>query len=316
MVIDTFKWMYQLFEDNGVDLIVNCGDLFDAHTVRAEEVAALSEALSYSRGTPEIHLLGNHEILDRRRNFYATALLRNYSHIEVIDIPVKWESGLSFLPYMDFSEAEESIVMLKNDILFSHIDIKGSKVTPQYELEVGVEPVNLSNTFKLVLNGHIHNMQKWYGSVYNIGATTSLSFSDNSDYIPGVRILDTSTMEFEPYHNPHSIRFIKMDVDDVKWLSSRIDKVFGNKVVVKLQVPFEMRDDVDKMLQQHEKVLTYRIQTDRVNSSVVKETAKFELNTSQDVYSKFEEFLERQDGLKYPLENYKQFVTELSGGVQ
>ena len=83
MIIDTFKWMYNVFENEHVDVICNCGDLFDSHIVRAEELNAISDCYRYSKGTREIHIIGNHEIFDNNRNFYSTAMLKNFPFIEI-----------------------------------------------------------------------------------------------------------------------------------------------------------------------------------------------------------------------------------------
>ena len=90
MVVDTFKWMYELFEHNNVDYIVNCGDLFDSYRLRAEEISAMAESLSYNSGIPEYHIIGNHEVMDVRRNFYATALLNNYNYISYYNKKSFW----------------------------------------------------------------------------------------------------------------------------------------------------------------------------------------------------------------------------------
>ena len=97
-------------------------------------------------------------------------------------------------------------------MLFSHIDIKGSFVTPQHILDEGVDIVRLSNNFKKVINGHLHSPQSFNGgSVLNIGASTSLSFSDNSEYIPHVAIVDSNSLNITYFNNPYAIRFIKLD---------------------------------------------------------------------------------------------------------
>lgn len=312
MIIDTFRWMYDLFDAYDVDLIVNCGDLFDSFKLRAEEVSAMAEALQFSKGISEIHVLGNHEVLDKRRNFYATALLNNYSHIDVVTVPTKLDNGLSFLPYMTTDEASECIPWLSNKILFSHIDVKGSLVTPTYELDTGVDSTSLGCYFDLVMNGHLHSPQSLNKVVHNVGACTSLSFSDNSDYTPHICILDTETLERRYFQNPYAIRFRKLDsgIDSLRThlLSSGRD----NREVIRITVPASKRAEAEELLKSDSNVVTYRItsEVEAVETPDILQPSKLDLKG--DIASKFVEFLSISNDLNYPIENYLSVVAELS----
>lgn len=314
MIIDTFRWMYDTFEEAEVDLIVNCGDLFDSFKVRAEEISALAEALKFSTGIPEIHVIGNHEVLDKTRNFYATALLDNYPHIQIISTPTKLDNGLSFLPYMTTEEANDIIPMLSNDILFSHIDLKGSLVTPQYALESGVEPVSIGSYFKLVLNGHLHSPQSLNKAVHNIGACTSLSFSDNSEYVPHICILDTDTLEMNYIKNPYAICFRKLEpgIDSLKKHLS--DPSRSNLEVVRITVPASQRSEAERLISADDKILTSRITSEVESVGNVESPVPEHLEIENDVSSKFIEFLQTSSDLTYPLENYLAVVNELREG--
>lgn len=320
MIIDTFQWMYALFHEHRVDMIVNCGDLFDSHSLRSEEIAAMSEALSYSTGIPEFHVLGNHEILDKNRNFYATALLSNYSHIEVIQTPTKYDN-LSFLPYMSAEDVEEVLPMLKNQILFSHIDIQGSMVTPQHMLESGVDPIQLLDLFDFVINGHLHSPQSFGDYIHNIGASTSLSFADNSEYTPSVTILDTEGMTFERFENPHAIRFIKMNVEDQAEFERHMKNVH-NPVALRVTVPYDKKTDAETWVSQHwsdnpNDLVACRIMSDGVGYTPTMTSEELDLSSMQsmDVVDKFKQFLHTQP-LKYPIESYISEIEEFSGGAQ
>lgn len=320
MIIDTFKWMYELFENHKVDMIVNCGDLFDSHSLRSEEIAAMSEALSYSRGTQEIHVLGNHEILDKHRNFYATALLKNYSHIEVIQIPTKL-NNLSFLPYMAEEDVEEVLPLLENQILFSHVDIKGSRVTPQHNLENGVEPLRLLDLFQLVINGHLHSPQSFGEYIHNIGASTSLSFADNTDYTPSVTILDTDTLQFERFDNPHAIRFIKINANNQEEFEHELIATGDNPVALRLTVPYDKKVDAEQWLSSYVKETPDKIVASRLisNGTVYNPTTHSDdLDISilkmDDVMDKFKSFLSTQQ-LKYPIDVYLAEIDNLTKEV-
>lgn len=315
MIIDTFRWMYGVFKKQNVDLIVNCGDLFDSYNVRAEELSAMSEALSFGGHIPELHILGNHEILDKQRRFNAIALLDNYSHINVITDPVKLECGISLLPYCSIEEAVDVIPYLSNDLLFSHIDIKGSFVTAQYALADGVEPARLSNNFKRVINGHLHSPQSFGTCVHNIGATTSLSFSDNSDYIPRIAILDTDSLTLTYESNPHAIRFIKRENSTVEELQKLISSL-TNRAAIRVRCKLEDKPQITELFEDSDKVIAHRIITEHSNATAQSiETDAPILEHITDVDSKFLEFLETCSELKYPMSEYQKVVAKACGGV-
>lgn len=315
MIIDTFRWMYNIFEKHNVDIIVNCGDLFDSYNVRAEELSAMSEALKFGGNIPELHILGNHEILDKHRMFNAVALLDNYSHIDVITDPVKLKCGISLLPYCTIEEATDIIPYLSNDILFSHIDIKGSFVTPQYALDVGVEPTRLSNNFKRVINGHLHSPQSFGACVHNIGASTSLSFSDNSDYIPRITILDTDSLTLTYESNPHAIRFIKRENSTVEELQKLINSL-TNRAAIRVKCKLEDKPQIAELFEDSDKVVAHRIITEHSTATAQAiETDAPVLEHITDVDSKFLEFLETCNELKYPMSEYQKVIAKACGGV-
>lgn len=317
MIIDTFKWMYEVFEKNNVDLIVNCGDLFDSHSVRAEELSAMSEALSYGAKIPELHILGNHEILDKHRQFNAVALLNNYSHIDIVSDPLKLDCGISLLPYCSTDDAAEVIPYLSNDILFSHIDIKGSYVTPEYALDVGVEPARLSNNFKRVINGHLHSPQSFDRCVHNIGSTTSLSFSDNSNYTPRVSIIDTKSLSIEYFENPHAIRFIKVPKATPETISKMLESV-SNRMALRVDCSIEDKAAILSILDSCERVVAHRVRAEHIvitSQSVNNVVTQSALESVTDVDAKFLEFLEACNELKYPLTEYQNVIASLVGGV-
>lgn len=312
MIIDTFRWMYDIFEQQEVDFIVNCGDLFDSCNVRSEEISALAKALSYSRGIPEYHILGNHDTLDKRRYFYSTALLSGFPYIEIIDNPTKLNNGVSFLPYMEADKAQEILGCLQNDILFSHLDIQGSRLNQFKVLEEGTDPKALSNLFKLVINGHIHSYQRIKSNVYNIGSTTSLSFSDNSDYCPGITIVDTDSFDILRISNPYAIRFIKFNFKDLNknqclsYLDSKLSNI-ANKVVLKIDCKGELKETLAQYVGNFENVLTckvvgYGCRATESGSEVIQSATKDNVVTSLD------HFLSGCDDLKYSLDIYKQII--------
>lgn len=319
MIIDTFRWFYDLFAAENVDMIVNCGDLFDSHNLRSEEISAMSEALSYSRGIPEFHVLGNHEILDKRRNFYATALLNNYDHITVIDTPTKLDNGISFLPYMEAEETSEVLPLISNDVLFSHIDIQGSKLNQFKVIENGVKLNALKDLFKIVINGHIHTYQDLGNHIYNIGATTSYSFADGNNHEPSVAILDTADNTFRRIHNPYATRFVKFECntqDQFLSLYKSIEAYRRYQIVVRVDCDYTFKSRVIEILGQFENILVYRIQSTPPVQHSEAVTTHIDNSVSTDsIIDKFEQFLDSEATLKYSKSFYKRILNEYLRGV-
>ncbi len=311
MIIDTFKWMYDVFDKANVDFIVNCGDLFDSYRLRAEEVSAMAEALSYSKGLKEFHIIGNHELLDSQRHFYATALLSNYPNIEVIDQPTKLSGGISLLPYMASDDAAEILPYITNDILFSHLDIYGSRVTANHILENGVSVSQLQNLFSVVINGHIHAYQKLADNVYNIGASSSLSFSDDNNYTPSICVFDTESHRITRFDNLNVPRFIKCQLltesDIAAFKDTYINKL--TKYIVRCDTTHEFRSSVESMMNDASNIICYRIRTADNAPTTDEPIANIELNS--DVDNEFDKFLRVTSELKFPLNDYMSVLSDL-----
>ncbi len=314
MILDTFKWFYNLFEREKVDIIVNCGDLFDSHNLRSEEISAMSEALKFSNGTPEYHILGNHEILDKNRNFYATAMLDNYPYITVVDTPLKLDNGVSFLPYMETESVNEVLPYISNKILFSHIDIQGSRLNSFHIMDTGANILKLKDLFNVVINGHIHSYQNLGHNIYNIGATTSYSFADDMDTLPGVAILNTDNMKIDRYPNPHAIRFIKLSVnDDMDYLKTLLSSYNNYNIALRIECSFEDKGEVNNTLEKFDNIIVSRVQCKSPTSQFKKSEDKLDVDISDnvDVKNKFLSFLKTEAELKYPLENYIHIIKDL-----
>jgi len=326
MIIDTFKWMYDVFEKENVDLICNCGDLFDSHTVRAEELSAISDAYKYSKGVPEIHILGNHEILDVNRNFYSTAMLKNFPFITVYDSPQVINDTISVLPYMKVDEiTNELLRSLKNKVLLSHIDIMGSHLRADYIMDFGVNPEYLAEYFNFTINGHLHTAEKLdttQNTIWNIGSVTSLSFADNSNYIPSICIYDTDTNKLIRINNPYSILFRKITAHTVKDLIDKLNKIMSEKhgindifdgnyrYVIKVNSTYDMKDKMVDVLKSYNNIIAYKVTISSSDNTIIK-SKPVKIDTVQDVKGEFKKFLNTVESLKYPINLYDNILQEM-----
>lgn len=321
MIIDSFKYMYDVFEKNNVELIFNNGDLFDSHTIRSEELTAVAEAYSYSKGVKEYHIIGNHDTLDNSRNFYSTSILDSSGFISVINEPTVLEDGISLLPYMkpEFVTIDLlNSLSSKSNILMSHIDILGSHLRPDYTMDSGVDPELLANYFDVVFNGHLHTHEVINTSrsrVMNLGSFSSNSFSDSNSYRPGFWIYNTETKIGKRYENPNAILFRKYSVSSIESLIELLNKrVRRNaKYIMRITVPYSLRSDARDVIQSYENIVAFKIVAD-IKSSMINPNSDISkrINSENDITEEFLKFLDDNPNLmKYPRKYYDEYIKKI-----
>ena len=333
MVIDSIKWSQNLFAKNNVSFVVNLGDLFDNTVVRSEELTAVAEAYS-TRNIEEFYLLGNHETLDINRNFYSTSMLRS-DNLHIVDKPCKIRinnTEISFIPYTRSEDVNHNMLKsISSDIVFTHIDIKGSHLRQDYQAEFGVEPELLSMYFNHVFNGHIHTAERLLPEkgydIRNVGSLTSTSFADSNEYIPSAHIYDTDTKEFISYQNPNAILFRRIKVNSIKELYDKLEN-FKNQFnyILRVTVPYELREECSNIVNKIPNVLTSRIVSNvssqsfhniNINNEISKVTSRDNLKVE------FINFLKEEYGstdskevLKYPYNKYIEVMSELDSDLK
>lgn len=329
MCIDSIKWSQNLFNSKNVAFVVNLGDLFDNTVVRSEELTAVSEAYSTSNIT-EFYLLGNHETLDVNRKFYSTAML-DRENVNTVTQPSRITINgidISFIPYMKYGEIDHKLLKsISSDIVFTHIDIKGSSLRQDYTAEFGVEPELLSMYFKHVFNGHIHTAERLLPEkgydIRNVGSLTSTSFADSNEYIPSAHIYDTETGVFESYQNPYAILFRRIKVNSITELYNKLE-MFKNqfRYIIRAVVPYDIREECSKIINDVPNIITSRVVSDissqelhKLNNNnkemmkiVSRDNLKVEfLNFLKSDYEK----IGSKEVLKYPYNKYLEVMSEL-----
>jgi len=317
MIVDTYEWMYGLFSDLHVDLIVNCGDTFDSNIIQSDELTAMSEALSKSYGTREIIISGNHEVLDSNGLFEACNIFKN-GYTEVYNKPKKIDDMISVIPYCNTDLLTTDVLRsISNKIAFTHIDIKGSELRPDYVLPTGIEAELLAEYFDVVINGHIHTpetLKTTKSRIINIGSVTGLSFSDSPEYTPSVCVFNTDSGIISRYENPHTVLFRKIRVDTTFELAQFLKQCdsghkYNHKYAMKILCPYAIRDNVRDILNESEDVIAHRIVTDSRHDGKV--LVHKELHTDRDIKEEFYKFLEQEENIKYPVSEYKKVLSEV-----
>lgn len=319
MVELTFSWMKDLFEEEKVDLIVNCGDMFDSHTLRAEELSLFSSIPPFE--VPSYHLVGNHELLNS--NYYSCSILNREGSI-VIDSPKTVcldNVKLGFLPYMKADSIDSNVLKeIECDYLFSHIDIKGSHLRPDYIMDTGVDPSLLQMYCPNVFNGHLHTheivLKNEEGFVMNIGSATSKSFSDNNLYFPHVMIFNTDDNSYKFYKNPNAVLFRRVGGASESEVIKRIDAcVMENtySYILRVSCPYECCESIRRYLQKLKSVIAYRVVGKIENrKEIINNDNTLEVSSSDDVDREFLRFLEsNSEKLKFNIDDYKKVLAEV-----
>lgn len=330
-LIDSFKWMYDTFKKNNVELIVNGGDLTDSDLLHAEENSALYEALSCNPGIPELYILGNHEIKDKNSTISSVSILKGYSNIEIYNDITEWisianEVSLILVPFLvdkeRYNEVYDKILKSesKNVYLFSHMSYIGENYNNYIETE-GLDKIHLTTAFpnlKGIYNGHIHN-SKDDGLYHQIGSLTGQSFGDNYDGgLPGIIILDTDTGEFTRIPNPYAVLFYKLNASSVNKLGSSIKKLGNdNYKCLRIEVPASIKDEVGEYLEQNIdkfKIKEYRLKA-KYELNKIKNTELVEsFRTYNSPYDALRKFTETLDETPYPQEDMMKFLNTYIGG--
>lgn len=312
MMIRTFKWMYKLFDNNDVELIINGGDTFDSHTLKAEEIKAASECFSYSSGIKEYHIIGNHDTLDNSRNYYATAILDGFPFITVCNQPIKINDTVSLIPYMHSDLIDTNMLKsIENKVLVSHIDIAGSHLRPDYIMDSGINPELLANYFEVTFNGHLHTreiIETSRNKVINVGSCTSNSFSDNNTYIPGVCIYDTDSDKIEYYNNPFAILFRRIDASSESELISKLDNMDNNyEYAIRLRVPYNVTNHAREIISGRSNIIAYRVISSVDKSFSMKKMNNTKIELKNNIAEEFINFLQEENEsftVKYPIDKY------------
>ena len=258
-MIASFDWLYSIAREHKVDMIIHGGDILDKPSISAKESHAIEE--SFAKNTSKIMefvLVGNHDRKDEHT--HALAILANYPTVKIIEKPTRL-GKISLLPYTTNYDYD-MISQLSSDILFSHVDILGTKFSSTVFSTRGFDPEILKDHFKLVLNGHLHTVAK-YGAVHNVGSFFGSGLGDDYELgVPSAILVDTDTLEFTRIPNPHAIHYITINSNDLLEIKTKIEKQLKgtNNFYLRVQclneVKSEVRLMVNKYMQENQKILS------------------------------------------------------------
>lgn len=279
LLIKSFQWMYEQFDKEGVQMIINGGDLMDSDFIKAREGSALAEALSYGGRVPEYHIVGNHEKEDKNNKYTSVSLLDKNRMITLVSEPTKIDGDITLIPYTS-DPTQLDLMALSNKILISHMNYETMRLG-KIQLTSGINMDYALSCFQLVLNGHIHTAGSYRdGRIVNIGSMFGQGFDDNYELsYPCIMILDTETLKYHRLVNPYSAIFLKYSVTSISDLTKKLRPLLKvqNPKCLKVEVPFAIRDEVrDYLDQKSEKygIIATRIHGLIENSTVLQGTSE------------------------------------------
>ena len=195
VVIESFKVIYKIIEDNNISKLLILGDFTDV----APQAEAIELAHIFLKGLPQgleiIIIDGNHELIvgKAKKQYYwygiKQKMLDNYN-VKVYDY-VEVDNAL----YCNHGNIHKLEKLTKNyDIVFSHFR-SGISAIASDEINVSL----LNHKVGLVVLGDIHTRLSFDNIVYT-GSVFDTHFSSSNelpDHQPSVLILNEDTLEWD-----------------------------------------------------------------------------------------------------------------------
>lgn len=314
LLINSFEWMYGVFQDNQVDLIVNCGDMTSSETISSEENSAMAKSLSYGRSIPEIHLLGNHEIKDSGKKFSSVDLLAGYPHCKIIRGIEKIQTDilLVFLSYVNdestLNDIQERLLDLDTPaVVFSHLGYLGEGLLNGNGFidtnGIDKDTVLLNSNIRKIFNGHLHNPLE-EGNYIQIGSLIGNGFGDSYHFSkPRILIYDTSTDTVQRILNPNAVLFYKIKAGSMSELRQGLINLGGDRKCVQVVCPLSLRERMSEYIAAHKseyRIEEYRVKSEMAGNSLTAEDSTImehidKISDSKSVYDLLRLFTECSD---------------------
>ena len=334
----SIEWAYEQFEKRKVDIVVNCGDMYNSHSVTADEIHTLVHTVKniykpyeVLNWTPNIDITipGNHDKFNNVFNSLEflkfngyTQLVDKYTYFNTCgrDTFSGWDCyAISFQEADDFVKIVHDMLTEypranSKAVLFMHGDINGSMLSAGKRITNHIGTDFLSEHFDLVINGHIHCHELIYNKndkrIFNIGSLTSHSFADSNNHVPACYVLDTETEEIEQISNPHAILFKSYNIfnkTDLELVFHDITRS-NNKTIVKIKCPVDMKDEIESLIKDTPQIIKSKFifmynkeKDNEIDSSI-------NAVSSTDIKDDFIMFLSERADLKGTIDNYVNII--------
>lgn len=336
-------YVYQTFSKEKVDLIINCGDTFNSHTVTSDELKCFSEIYgskmygSESQRPKEFIIVGNHDKFND--SFSSIDLLNCFKtfNIQVVK-DYEWDSwegvDIYLIGYFKTEEFNQKIQEMlekyprQHDkaILFMHGDINGSTLFGSKKITNQIDNEMLYDKFDIVVNGHIHCAEminkKDNKLIMNIGSLTTHSFADSNNHVGSFYVYDTDTDIWVRHINPYQILFRYYIIENQKDLEELKDKLLmlendNLSVILKIKCKNKFKDTIEQYLDKHcanivscKYILMYDTESnsDENNSSTETINTQTNINISGNIKNEFISFLKTSGELKHDMQDYENLI--------
>ena len=214
---------FPYLKENGIDTVVQFGDLFDRRKYINFNTLARSRKYFFDElarlGITMHVFVGNHDTFYKNTNEVNSPdlLLTEYPNIHVYSDPVDIAfdgTPVTLLPWVCSGNIQQCLDHIDNtpaQILFGHLELAGFEMYRGAVNDHGQFDSNILSKFDVVCSGHFHHKSS-RGNIHYLGTPYEMSWSDYNDH-RGFHIFDTSTRELEFIRNPNVI-FNKIHYDD------------------------------------------------------------------------------------------------------
>ena len=200
--------------ENGIDTILQLGDLFDRR--KFINFNTLAECKRYffdpltNRGFKMYTLLGNHDIFWKESLSVNSSqlLLENYNNVIVVDEPTSLKidnATIDLIPWIckeNEEDVQEFINISKSDLCLGHFEFAGFPMYRGMPSEHGLSREMFAK-YERVISGHYHTRSKEENIEY-IGTPYEMTWQDAYDP-KGFAVFDTETRELQLIDNPFRI---------------------------------------------------------------------------------------------------------------
>lgn len=265
-LIKSMNWVEELAQSHNCNMVIGLGDFFDRSDLNAEEITALQD-INWAEDIQHFFIIGNHESNVASLQFNSTKALEKCS-FQIVDKPKRLrldsKSSFYFLPYtleQDRKELKQYLRELtteyptKNNIIFSHNDIKGIRYG-MFESKEGFDLKEIEETCSLFINGHLHNgnFLNEKETILNLGNLTGQNFTEDAfNYSHMICILDTDTLELTFFENPYAFNFYKIDINKESDLNKL--NTLKNNAVVSIKCADKYVDKLKEMIASSSKIV-------------------------------------------------------------
>lgn len=218
---------------HGVDMIVDCGDIFDTSTINAVNAKEIKDA--FKNMNIPIHIIrGNHDTLSEVSVASMLDLSNNITIHNSVDIVYFNNQSFLFVPYVNSkTELDKNLGFVKEQVnfAFSHLNLTNNfyatfstKIADKY----------FHKYAEYWFNGHIHTPEIYsslFGKIYNVGSVSSLTYGD--EHKPCYAIFDTVTLEYKDFYIDNSIihkTFSLQNIDDLQSILDDLKQLYSNNL--------------------------------------------------------------------------------------